>query len=275
VHENQQKIALPMSAFPAATDIRRLFVLLCGFEVLPKTISTRGRGARFILSEPVCAYLLDTAGGWVLLDAGLNPANGRDPARMQEKFWRLGMTAPVIRDGHLLETQLGELGVRCRDIGHVILSHLHYDHCGYVRQFPHARISVQRREYTHAFGAEPGIAYFRDEYDDPQLQWDLRDGDWEAMPGLRLIDTRGHTQGHQSAIVELPESGTLVLPFDAGDLQENFDDEVLPGEVCDGDAALRAIRRLKTLAAADRTTLLLFHDPVAIQRMRLAPECYR
>src|ERR1700733_4225822 len=100
-----------MSPNPPTTDIRRLFVLLCGFEVLPKTISTRGRGGRFILSEPVCAYLLDTAGGWVLFGAGLNPANGRDPARMHEKFWRHGKPVPVIRDGHLLETQLAELGV--------------------------------------------------------------------------------------------------------------------------------------------------------------------
>jgi N-acyl homoserine lactone hydrolase len=275
LHENQQKIALASGRDRVMSQIRRLFVLLCGFEILPKTISTRGRGGRFILSEPVCVYLLDTASGWVLLDAGMNPANGRDPARMQEKFWRLSMTAPVIPDGHLLETQLAQLGVRFEDIGHVILSHLHYDHCGDLRRFPHARISVQRREYTHAFGAEPGMAYFRDEYDDPRFQWDLKDGDWEAQPGLRLIDTRGHTQGHQSAIVELPESGTLVLPFDAGDLQENFDEEVLPGEACDDEAALRAIRRLKGLIRADRSTLLLFHDPVAIQRMRLAPECYR
>ena len=94
------------------------------------------------------------------------------------------------------------------------------------------------------------MAYFRDEYDDPRLQWDLQDGDWEALPGLRLIDTRGHTQGHQSAIVELPESGTLVLPFDAGDLQENFDEEILPGECCDDEAALRAIQRLKALEAS-------------------------
>ena len=91
-----------MGADSRSTSIRRLFVLLCGFEILPKTISTRGRGGRFILSEPVCVYLLDTASGWVLLDAGMNPDNGRDRARMQEKFWRHGMTAPVIRDGHLL-----------------------------------------------------------------------------------------------------------------------------------------------------------------------------
>ena len=256
------------------TSIRRLFVLLCGFEILPKTISTRGRGGRFILSEPVCAYLLDTASGWVLLDAGLNRDNGRAPPRMQEKFWRLGMTAPVIRDQHLLERQLAEVGVGFGDIGHVILSHLHYDHCGYLRHFPHARISMQRREYEHAFGVDPGIAYFRDEYDDARLQWDLRDGDWDALPGLQLIDTRGHTQGHQSALVQLPATGTVILPFDAGDLQENFDDEILPGETCDDEAALQAIRRLKELEAQHQATRLLFHDPVAIQQMRLCPDYY-
>jgi N-acyl homoserine lactone hydrolase len=236
------------SATAGATAVRRLFVLLCGFEILPKSISTRDRGRRFILSEPVCAYLLDTTTGWVLLDAGLNPANGRDATRMQERFWRHGMTAPVIRDMHLLERQLAELGVRFADIGHVILSHLHYDHCGDLRHFTHARISVQRREYDHAFGAQAGMAYFRDEYDDPRLQWDLRDGDWEAMPGLCLLD--------------------------AADLQENLTEEIIPGECCDDGAALQAIQRLKATAQEFNATTLLFHDPVAIQSMRLAPEGY-
>lgn len=257
------------------TSVKRLYVLLCGFEILPKTVSTRDLGGRFILSEPVCAYLLDTAEGWVLLDAGLNPANGRDRARMDRLFWSQKMTAPVIRDGHLLETQLASIGVGFSDIRHVILSHLHYDHAGYLNHLTHARISIQRREYEHAFGAAPGMAYFRDEYDDPGLKWDLRDGDWEAQPGLRLIDTRGHTAGHQSAIVTLPEEGTFVLPFDAGDLAENFDAEILPGETCDDAAALQAIRRIKETIASEQAQCLLFHDPVAIQSIRLCPEFYR
>lgn len=262
---------------PAAvtTAVRRLFVLLCGFEVLPKSVSTRGLGRRFILSEPVCAYLLDTTAGWILLDAGLNPANARDQERMQDRFMRHGMSPPVVRDLHGLDAQLAELGVRPTDIGHVILSHLHYDHCGALRQFPHARISVQRREYLHAFSADAGMAYFRDEYDDPRLQWDLKDGDWQALPGLELIDTRGHTPGHQSAIVDLPQTGTVILPFDAADLQENLDGEILPGECCDDAAALMAIRRLKAIERTCAGTTLLFHDPVAIQGMRLAPEGYR
>lgn len=257
------------------TAVRRLFVLLCGFEILPKTVSTRGLGARFILSEPVCAYLLDTDEGWVLLDAGLDPANGREDARMDAKFRRFGMTPPVIRDAHLLERQFAAIGVTYADVSHVILSHLHYDHAGELRRFAHARVSVQRREYEHAFGPEPGMAYFRDEYDDARLRWDLRDGDWNAMPGLQLIDTRGHTAGHQSAVVTLPETGTVVLPFDAGDLQENFDRELLPGECCDDAAALLALRRIKSIVAGTNATCLLFHDPVAIQSMRLAPDCYR
>lgn len=256
------------------TSVHRLFVLLCGFEILPKTISTRGRGGRFILSEPVCAYLLDTSRGWVLLDGGMNPANGRDPARKQEKFLSLNLNPPVIRDDHLMEKQLQQVGIRWDDIQHVILSHLHYDHCGCLNQLTHARISVQRREYDHAFGPNTGMAYFRDEYSDARLQWDLRDGDWQAMPGLRLIDTWGHTAGHQSAFVDLPESGTLSLPFDAGDLQENFDAEVPPGECCDEAAALRAVRRIKALEAETHATRLLFHDPQAIQSIRLCPEVY-
>jgi N-acyl homoserine lactone hydrolase len=75
-------------------------------------------------------------------------------------------------------------------------------------------------------------------------------------------------------VVDLPNSGRLVLPFDVGDLQENFDHEILPGETCDDAAALASLRRIRDLAAAPRSQCLLFHDPVAIQRMRLCPEAW-
>jgi N-acyl homoserine lactone hydrolase len=263
-----------MSRSGRATRVRRLFVILCGFEILPKSISVRGADPRFILSEPVCVYLLDTEDGWVLLDAGLNPDNGRSAVRVRERFGRLGLVPPVIRDAHLLEPQLRAIGVTAADIKHVVLSHLHYDHGGCLAQFRHAIVWIQRREFEHAFGPDPGFPYFRDEYAIPGLQWQLCDGDWELMPGLRFIDTRGHTEGHQSALIGLPETGTVILPFDAGDLQENFDREVLPGESCDDAAALASLLRIKTLAAQLRATVLFFHDPVALQAMRLSPDCY-
>lgn len=256
------------------TSIRRLYVLLCGFEIVPKTISTRGRGDRFILSEPVCAYLLDTLGGWVLLDAGINVANLRDPKRLQKYYLDHAITPPIVRGCHEMERQLTEIGIGFGDVRHIILSHLHFDHSGNLGQFRHARISIQRREHAFAFGGDPGYAYIRGDYDDPALDWHLVDGDWQAQPGLTLLDTGGHTPGHQSAVVELPNSGFIVLPFDAGDLMENFDAEILPGESMDDAAALAAIRRLKQVAANLNGRMLLFHDPVAIQAIRLAPDYY-
>jgi len=74
--------------------------------------------------------------------------------------------------------------------------------------------------------------------------------------------------------VELPNSGTIVLPFDAGDLQENFDHEILPGESVDDRAAMAAIRRMKSIVADRAGQLILFHDPVAIQTTTLAPAFY-
>lgn len=256
------------------TDVRRLYVLLCGYEVLPKTVSTRGRGERFILAEPVCAYLLDTAQGWVLLDTGVDPDYANDPAERERYFLVNGWAPPVVRPPHLLERQLAELGLETSDIGHVILSHLHYDHCAGLARFADARISIQRREHEWAFGGNPGAGYLARDYAFADLDWDLRDGDWQAMPGLDLIDTHGHTAGHQSAMITLPGGKAILLPFDAGDLAENFADEVLPGECHDADAAAHALRRLNTMAAQHHAEMLLFHDPVAIQGMKLAPDFY-
>lgn len=258
-----------------ATSVRRLFVLLCGFEVLPKSVSTRNRGKRSILSEPVCAYLLDTAEGWILLDTGLNGRNGREPARRQQKFLEHNLNPPAIRDEHLLQPQLAEIGVATTDIHHVVLSHMHYDHAGNLDLFRHARVSVQRREHMHAFGADPGFAYFRDEYDLPDISWDLRDGDWQALPGLQLIVTDGHTPGHQSALVHLPQTGPVLLPFDAADLAENLNEGVLPGECSDPEAAERSLLRIGSLVRRNGATVLFLHDPGTIQSMVLTPDCYR
>jgi N-acyl homoserine lactone hydrolase len=256
------------------TSVRRLYVLLCGFEVIPKTVSTRNRGAAFILSEPISAYLLDTERGWVLLDAGFDPAHIREAADREANFYRQGMSPPVVLPQHELDRQLAAIGVAPADINHVILSHLHFDHAGYVKYFPHAKVSIQRREYEARFDHGPRQGYFRADFESPTIRWSLVEGDWEVMPGLAMIDTRGHTIGHQSAVVELRRSGVIVLPFDAGDLQENFDDEVLPGSAVDDAAALAAIRRIKAILAERDARMILFHDPVAIQTVKLAPAYY-
>ncbi len=256
------------------TSVRRLYVLLVGYEVLPKSVSTKGRGERFMMSEPICCYLLDTETGWVLLDAGFDPVYVRDPRLCQEYFHSVGSYPPIVTPPDELPVQMDKLGIGFRDVGKVVLSHLHLDHAGYLKYFLHAPVYIQRQEYEHGFSSAKPQSYFLADYNSPQVDWQLRDGDWELQPGVTLLKTRGHTPGHQSAVIELPRSGTCVLPFDAGDLQENFDEEILPGECVDDIAALASIRRLNAIVSERHATMLLFHDPVAIQRIRLAPQFY-
>jgi len=256
------------------TSVRRLFVMLCGFEIMRKTISTRDRGDRFVLSEPISAYLLDTTEGWILLDAGFDRAAIAGPQEVQAFFDRTGCYPPVVGDDHLIEHQLAAIGVTPSEIRKVVLSHMHSDHTGFLKHLPQAQVWVQRAEHEHAHTPGLGGGYSPADYRDLGLDWRLVEGDWEMVPGLRMVSTRGHTPGHQSAIVELPNTGWVALPFDVGDLAENFEDEVLPGAACDDVAALAAIRRIKALAAEHQALMILFHDPTAIQSLRLAPACY-
>ncbi|WP_025859861.1 MBL fold metallo-hydrolase [Acetobacter papayae] len=106
----------------SATDIKKLYILLCGYEILPKSVSVADADPRFMLCEPICVYLLETRHGWVLLDAGLDPDNIEDPAKKQKYFTSLNMTPPIISRHTILKISLQPLasekktlhGLSCR-----------------------------------------------------------------------------------------------------------------------------------------------------------------
>lgn len=257
------------------TSVQKLAVLLLGYEVIPKTVSTRDRGGRFVMAEPICAYLLQTERGYVLFDTGVNIDNILDPVRREEYFMSRGWLAPpIVLPEHDFLKQLKSCGVEPKDISDVILSHVHCDHTGNLKHLRHARIWIQRLEHEFAFSDHGNLAVFNDDFDFPDMKWEIVDGDWEMMPGLRGIFTRGHMPGHQSLVVTLPKSGVKVLTADAGDLWENFEDEVIPGESCDDAAALISIQKLKAIAAEFDAEMILLHDPVRVQSFRLCPDYY-
>ncbi|MDR6755127.1 N-acyl homoserine lactone hydrolase [Mycoplana sp. BE70] len=257
------------------TLVSKITVLLLGYEIIPKTVSTRDRGARFVMSEPICAYLIETERGFVLFDTGVNVDNIRDPVRRESLFMSRGWLAPpIVLPEHDFLAQLSAVGVSPAAISDVVLSHVHCDHTGNLKHLRHARIWIQRLEHEFAFSNHGNLAVFNDDFDFPDMKWQIVDGDWELMPGIEGVYTRGHMPGHQSLVVTLPKGGVKVLTADAGDLWENFEDEVLPGESCDDVAALASIRKLKAIAEARSAELILLHDPVRVQTLRLAPEFY-
>ena len=45
------------------------------------------------------------------------------------------------------------------------------------------------------------------DFDHPALRYRLIEGDTELVPGLTLLETSGHTPGHQSVLVHLRKPG--------------------------------------------------------------------
>lgn len=255
-----------------------MYVLLCGYEIIPRGVSVRGGGDRLYVAEPICAYLLDTKAGWVLLDTGLDGERANDPPLAKRYFTDRGWTVPpLVRPAHSLTAQLAAIGLAPADVAMVALSHLHADHTGHLKLFAHAPVFIQRREHAFGFGfpkERPPLGWIPEDYDLPGLDWRLLDGDYDLLPGLALVSTPGHTAGHQSAVVTLPSGRRKVLTFDAGDFLANFKEELLPGAAWSDEDALASIRRLKRLAEEPDSELFPLHDPEFVQRARLAPDFY-
>ncbi len=254
------------------TRVRRVVPLTLGWEDLPKSVSVEGAEPGERLVEPVPGVLLLCDGGWLLLDTGFNSALIRDPA-LRRRFHGDPLFRPILPGpGEPLHEALDAAGVALDDIAAVALSHLHHDHAGGVRHFAgRVPVHAQRAELEYGLSRHPEPerhAMFRVDFDDPNIDWRLADGDCTIASGVTAILTAGHTPGHQSFVIDLDDSvggGGLVLAFDAADLTENIDYELsVGGRVEAGpEESIEAIRRLKSIAAARGYQLVPGHDPVA------------
>jgi glyoxylase-like metal-dependent hydrolase (beta-lactamase superfamily II) len=259
--------------------IRRVVPLTFGWEDLPQTISIYGGDPSIRLREPVPGVLLQLDGGWLLLDTGFNVPLVRDPP-LRERFHgrNHGIYAELLDDPRdSLEVAFETVGVDPADVVVVALSHLHNDHAGGLRWFvERVPVHLQRRDLEYGLhGGRPGDGpeqhgFIRIDYDDPDIDWQLADGEVEVVPGVRAIPTYGHTPGHQSFVVTLDPAAVetygaagFVLAFDAADLQRNIDEELAVGGFvdCPPEQTVEAIRRLKAMAAEKGFRLVPGHDP--------------
>jgi glyoxylase-like metal-dependent hydrolase (beta-lactamase superfamily II) len=240
------------------SGIRRIILLTLGWEELPKSFSLYGDTSGERIREPVPAILLESDGGWVMLDTGLNPALIRDAPLNRRFHGKNHDIEPVLPGpGEPLEDALDAAGVAFDEVVTIALSHLHNDHVGGIRHFTGfgVPVHIQRKELDYGLSDHPGPEYhgmFRVNYDDPAIKWQIADGDVEIAPGLTAVCSPGHTPGHQSFVVDLDESvggGGFVFAFDAADLSENIEQEIALGGYID-------------CTPEDTYPLIPGHDPV-------------
>jgi N-acyl homoserine lactone hydrolase len=202
---------------------QRLYRFVLGYEPIPESISIHGGDPSRYLLEPVTAVAVCYPGdAWVLLDSGFNVDTVRDPVRRAAQYNYDSYTA-IVPPGDPLVDQVRQAGLDWDRLAGCALSHLHLDHSGGLRLLENGPpVILQRAEWTFATTvATERHVYARDDYLRPGLDIRLIDGDTVLAPGLAALDTRGHTPGHQSFQVDLPDR-VVVLACDAADLRANI-----------------------------------------------------
>jgi N-acyl homoserine lactone hydrolase len=216
-------------------------------------------------NTPFVCYLVQTGDGTnVLIDSGL-------PINMQPPDGRFALDI-----GKNVLEQLAQLGLQPADINFLICTHFDGDHSGNHAAFPTAELIVQRAHYELARSGAERFARVREQWDHPALRYRQVEGDVELLPGLELIETSGHTRGHQSVLVRLPETGPVLLTIDAVPRRAAFTIEHQPGSFDeDGEALLASTQKLLDLVEREHVSLVVFgHDGTQWETLKKAPEYY-
>ena len=172
--------------------------------------------------------LIEAQQGLVLVDTGLGSEDYHHDSGILKVF-KVVTRVPLDPEEAVIR-QVVRLGYKPEDIRHIVLTHMHFDHCGGLPDFPWARIHVYRREYE-AFLDWPrqlaDLAYVRRHivhqpewifYADSGEKW----YDFDAMrlpfePEMWLVPLPGHTRGLCGVAVKTPE-GWLFQASDAAAL---------------------------------------------------------
>jgi N-acyl homoserine lactone hydrolase len=237
---------------------------------------------QWLAGRPINVYVVEHRDGLVLFDTGQDRTSVTDPCyfpggAVGEIYRRLARFQ--ISEDETLSAGLTRLGYRPADVTKAIISHLHQDHIGGVREIGGAELVVSGAEWRslHRPMAEargllrrhievPGLIWSPVDFtplDDPSLAPFTTGHDLFGDGTLVLLPTPGHTPGSMSMLVRRPAAAPLLL---VGDV--TYDIHAFDRGQTGGVGRRRQLRATGHRIATLRTNnpglqLLAAHDPSA------------
>jgi glyoxylase-like metal-dependent hydrolase (beta-lactamase superfamily II) len=174
--------------------------------------------------------LIETSTTLVLIDTGFGLRDVASPySRLSKAF--LALLSPDFREEMTAVRQIERLGFAARDVRHIVLTHLDFDHAGGLDDFPHAVVHMLETEKTTALARRTVLDRMRYR---PQ-QWSTRQN-WRVYragvgekwfgfdcvrdligvpPDILLVPLIGHTLGHAGVAIDRGFNEWLLQAGDA------------------------------------------------------------
>ncbi|KAB8317828.1 MBL fold metallo-hydrolase [Tolypothrix campylonemoides VB511288] len=186
-------------------------------------------GFRGLTAHLVChCLLIETNQGLVLIDTGFGQRDIKAPDSRLSPFF-IHLNGIQFEQKYTAIAQIEQLGFHARDVRHIVLTHLDFDHAGGLEDFPEATVHVMLSEIEAAKERRGFIGsrrYRPGQWDEIQ-HWKYYSAggepwfgfeavrDLEGLPPeILLIPLAGHTRGHAGIAIETPE-GWLLHAGDA------------------------------------------------------------
>ena len=179
----------------------------------------------FILVPVNCFLIEHPSEGPLLVDTGIN----REQARKHKEYYTALMGLVTDDDEYVMQpeveinSQLHAIGYKCSDVKKILLTHLHEDHIGGLKHFPHAKVFVSSQEWLlkdkKILGLIPGV-YPKSIA--PITDWEVisyssgafynfaKSQDIFGDGSIILLPTPGHTSGHTSVFLQFGDYQILL-----------------------------------------------------------------
>jgi glyoxylase-like metal-dependent hydrolase (beta-lactamase superfamily II) len=252
----------------------------------PESIVRRGRLTNHCL-------LIETQRNLVLVDTGLGLRDVANPRSRLSAFF-LNLVRPELREEMTAVRQVAALGFDPRDVRHIVLTHLDFDHAGGLDDFPEARVHLIEAERVSALRQATWLdrQRYRPQQWGTKANWfGYTPGEGDTWFGLQRVRTLegvaedivmvplvGHTLGHAGVAVR-SRGRWLLQAGDAYFFHREMDAEhphCTPGlafyqRMMDKDRAARIWnqQRLRDLRRTHRAEVdvCCAHDVVEFERL--------